>query len=102
MTTWKKEKVIAQMAKIIEFMDVYHVFFNPVHSLLERSEVIVKLGHCICKKERLYCPCEEALEEIKTNNKCFCGLLYTKEGILNYYNDNYWEGKKTVKEQSQH
>jgi len=94
------KEVSEQMNKMINFMKKKGVFLNPIHSLLERAETIVRIGgHCICDEKRPRCPCSQALEEIKHNHCCFCSLFYDYEGMLHYYDEAWWKQQETKKQQ---
>jgi len=80
-----ENKLYNQILKMINFMLKNSLVFHPMHSLEERAKTIVKLGHCICDFKRQYCPCLQALEEIKKEGHCLCWIFFSKEGLLNYY-----------------
>lgn len=56
--------------------------FNVKGSLYDRVKTITASGgRCPCNKERLYCPCPEAITECDNNGECFCRVLVVKKSI---------------------
>jgi len=36
----------------------------------------IEVGRCPCDPKRKSCPCDEAVEEVKTNGHCLCRLFW--------------------------
>jgi len=67
---------------ILEFGFNHGLFIHPDKDLDRFCEGTLSVGHCICKDNELYCPCNEALELCQKDGHCTCRLFITRERYL--------------------
>ena len=64
---------------ILEFAQEHNLVVHPDKDLDRFCESTVTYGHCICRDNELYCPCEQALPLCLTEGHCTCRLFITRE-----------------------
>ena len=60
---------------ILHFSWTHGVSISPIKNLdnfIARQKLT---GHCACKDDREYCPCDQAWNEILAGHQCVCGLF---------------------------
>ncbi|MDI6856276.1 MAG: ferredoxin-thioredoxin reductase catalytic domain-containing protein [Candidatus Thermoplasmatota archaeon] len=70
----EKEELIAKLEK---FAEEHEIGFSAQKSKLIEA-ILKNKGYCPCRRVKspsTICPCAYALEEIKQQNKCLCGLF---------------------------
>lgn len=75
------KKTISQKDKtelkldILEFAQINNLEIHPDKDLDGFCERTISVGHCICRNEELYCPCEQALPLCLKQGYCTCRLF---------------------------
>lgn len=58
----------------------HSLIINPYSSFYLLAELVIsKGGKCPCVPDRLYCPCDKYLDDIKLEGRCKCGYFMSFE-----------------------
>lgn len=74
----QKDKIELKL-DILEFAQEHNLAVHPDKDLDHFCEATVTLGHCICRNDELYCPCDSALPLCQKEGHCTCRLFITCE-----------------------
>lgn len=77
----EKDKIELKL-DILEFAQNYNLAIHPDKDLDRFCESTVTMGHCICRDNELYCPCEQALPLCVKEGHCTCRLFITRESYF--------------------
>lgn len=64
---------------ILEFALAHNLRIHPDKDLDGFCQRTISSGHCICRDNELFCPCDPALEFCERNGYCTCRLFITPE-----------------------
>lgn len=64
---------------ILEFAYTNNLAIHPEKDLDGFCSRTIAMGHCICRDNVLYCPCEESLSLCKQEGHCTCRLFITQK-----------------------
>ena len=64
---------------ILEFALANNLMIHPDKDLDGFCQRTVSSGHCICRDEEMFCPCDSALERCRRDGFCTCRLFITPE-----------------------
>ena len=71
---------------IVKFAQDNKLKIHPGQEPLKWADLLIKHGgHCPCVRDRDHCPCDFALQDIKDQNSCRCGL-FVNESYVEEYN----------------
>ena len=62
--------------QILDFARDNNLVIHPGGGYEYYIKNFFEVGRCPCAKERLNCPCIEAVEECKIDGRCKCGLFW--------------------------
>ena len=79
MKTIKEKDSVELKLDILEFALEHKLAIHPDKNLYQFCINTILVGHCICRNNELYCPCEEALLLCEREGHCRCRLFVTPE-----------------------
>jgi len=62
-----------------DFAKKYNLRIHPKRSFQQWAWLVTKLDGCPCDRDRSYCPCSQAPDEIMRYGYCLCAFFMTEE-----------------------
>ena len=76
-----KDKIELKL-DILEFAQEHNLAIYPDKDLDGFCKRTISMGHCICRDNELYCPCNQALSLCDLEGHCTCRLFIVRENYL--------------------